>query len=290
MGMGWWLARAVAMAFLFLVGAVPALAQGSVEGSLELAGERVPITHVYAREGRPRPGETPHVIILMTDRPAPPEVAASRRAYHAAASEGRIRGALLVLEPDPRFVLFAPGGAYVDTAVPDIFDRLTLSDLRRENGAVSGHLRMSEAGELDYGEAGAPASYRIDLRFTAPIAPAPQPREVLTGAAARSSPQAAMALRGLEIIRTGSLDEMRAAFHPDHPVSTLPSGDEAVAILEAARRFLPAPDTFLQSIESITVYDDAAMVFARDRDGDSRVYLRRDGDAWKFVDAPIAND
>jgi hypothetical protein len=291
-GMGPWLARCVATAWLILAGAAPAPAQGTVEGSLELAGERVPISHVYAREGRPRPGsgEPPDVIILMTDRPAPPEVVASRQAYYAAASTGRIRGALLVLQPDPRFVLFAPGGSRVDTAVPDRLERLTLAALRRENGTVSGHLRMSEAGELAYGQAGAPDSYRVDLRFSAPVAPAPQPREVLTGEAARNSPQAAMALRALRILQTGSVAELRAAFHPDHSIWIM-SSDDAAAILEIARLMLPAPETFLASIERILVYDDAALVVARDADGGGTIVsLRRDGDAWKFADAPIAND
>jgi hypothetical protein len=291
MGMGPWLARCVATLFLVLAGAAPAPAQGIVEGSLRLADERVPITHVYARESRPKPGsdEAPHVIILMTDRPAPPEIVASRRAYYAAAREGRIRGALLVLEPEPRFVLFAPGGAYVDTAVPDFFDRLTLSGLRGENGTVSGHLQMSEAGDLDDGEAGAPDSYRVDLRFSAPVAPAPQPGEVLTGDAARNSPQAAMPLRALQIIQTGSIADLRAAFHPDHPIWTM-RDDDTAEILRMAREMLPAPDTFLQSIERILVYDDAALVIARDSDRETTASLRRDGDAWKFADGPIPND
>ena len=57
----------------------PAAAQGTVEGTLEMNGETVPITHVYAREAiAPASSDAPgHVIIMMTDRPAPPELRAS---------------------------------------------------------------------------------------------------------------------------------------------------------------------------------------------------------------------
>ena len=149
---------------------------------------------------------------------------------------------------------------------------------------------MSEAGELDHGEAGAPDSFRVDLRFNAPIAQAPQPIETLTGEAARTSPQAAAALRALHIVRTGSLAEIRAVVHPDEPAWTMLNSEGAAAMLEAARRFLPAPNTFLQSIERVLVYDDAAIILARGSDGQITVSLRRDGDAWKFADGPIPND
>src|SRR5689334_12804463 len=95
------LARLVLGLMLAFAAAVPALAQNSVSGTMQLDNETVTLTHVYARQSVPSPSDARpgHIIILMTDRPAPPEIRASRQAYYAAAREGRIRGALLVLEP-----------------------------------------------------------------------------------------------------------------------------------------------------------------------------------------------
>jgi hypothetical protein len=78
----------------------------------------------------------------------------------------------------------------------------------------------------------------------------------------------------------------------DHPAwSQLGSGDVEFA-LAMMREFLPAPATFRQSIERITVYDDLAVISARDADGitTTTVSLRRVGDEWKMAQTPIAND
>jgi hypothetical protein len=282
------------LAPLLVVAVPPAAAQGMIEGTLQIGSDTVPLTHVYARESVPRPGsdEAAHVIILMTDRPAPPEVQASRRAYYAAAREGRIRGALLVLEPDPRFVLFAPGGAQIDTEVPDVFERISLSDLRRDGASVSGQLQMTEADELPFGDDGSTFIYRVDARFSAPVVAAPRATATLTGMAARDSPQAQAAERILEVIHRGSVAEVQRVLLADHPAwSQLGSGDVEFA-LAMMREFLPAPATFRQSIERITVYDDLAVISARDADGitTTTVSLRRVGDEWKMAQTPIAND
>ena len=280
------------LVFLLILAAAPVAAQGTVEGHLELDGERVPITHIYAREGVPSAAssEPGHVIILMTDRPAPPEVRASREAYYAATREGRIRGALLVLEPEPRFALFARGGYYASTRVPDTFEELTLSGLRREGGTVSGRLQRSEPGELLFGSGDGPTTYRVDLSFSAPIEPASRPAATLTGAAARSSPQAAAVTRALAAIHAGNVTEARAAFHPDHPAQDALRGEEAEEILARTSASLPPPATYLQLIREIRVYEDNAVIVAVDRGIDISFTVLRDGDEWKLDRVPIPND
>lgn len=94
----------------------PASAQGTAEGTVSYDSDRVKMTAAYARETRPSPtsDQPPPVVVLVTDRPAPAEIVASRQAYYAAARAGQIRGFLIVFETPsdkPRLAIFAPGGA-----------------------------------------------------------------------------------------------------------------------------------------------------------------------------------
>ena len=277
-----------------------AAAQATVAGTISYDDVSVPMTHVSARETRPsphsdRPGD---VVILIADRPAPAAIAASRRAYHAAAEDGRIRGLLIVLKPPPdenQVVIFAPGGGVADTRLPDPFERIALTDLVREGGFVSGRLRTAEPVEFVGGGAGPgePVSYAADLRFRAAVVPAPRPTEVLTGEAARRSEQAAVAVEGLRLIHTASVAEIaqvRARLHPEHPPWPGLDSEEAEAILAVARQTLPSPAAFQQSIERVIVYGDDAIVVGRDSAGSSAVSLRRDGGEWKLAAAPLPND
>lgn len=284
------------IAFVTPPGAPAASTPGTVEGHVQYEATSVPMTYVYARETRPSPtgNEPPQVVILITDRPAPAEIVGSRQAYYAATREDRIRGILLVLAREsspPRLAVFAAGGWYDDTTVPDTFNEVELTALVRQRGIVSGRLRTRQARELGYGDEGiGPRRYALDLRFRTPIAPAPQPTEILTGAAARTSPQAAAALRSLQLLHSGSIADIRAQLAPDHPMHEALASAQGQALLRMARENLPAPQTYLQSVERVIVYGDEAVVVARDREGPSDVSLRRQGGEWKMARSPIPND
>jgi hypothetical protein len=273
------------------------IAQPAIEGTIRYDANSVPMNYVSARETRrPPDGDTPsEIVILVADRTPPADVAASRQAYYRAAREGRIRGLLIALRPPPdeaRLALFAPGGGVGDVLLPDPFSRVELTDLTREGGWVSGHLRTAGPVEFEGGGGGAdePANYSIDLRFRVAVAPAPTPSAILTGEAAQRSEQAAAALRALELIRTGSPEEVRARLDPSHPAWAGLGTAQAAAILAMARRAMPAPATFLQSVQRVIVYGDEAIVVARDRDGRTMISLRRDGGQWKLAASSIPND
>jgi hypothetical protein len=279
--MRWFSTLTAALAAL-LIGAAPASSQGTVDGTVQYGSEIVPMSHVYARETRPSATDDsgPQTVILITDRIAPAEVAASRSAYYTAARLGQLRGLLLSFEPPregARLAILAPGGGADDTSVPDVFDRIELTDLIREGGWVSGHLRTREPVRFTGGETEEPATYTIDLRFRVPVAPAPQPTETLTGEAARSSAQAAAAVRSLNLIRTGTPAEVQASLYPDHPAWDGLGSEQSAAILAAMRERLPAPDAFRASIQRVIVYGDEAVVVAHDADGARTVSLRREG-------------
>ncbi len=178
-----WMHRFLAiLAMIFLLPAAAA-AQNMVEGTLRLDERLVPLTHVYARETRPPPtrDEGPNIIILMTDRPAPPRVIATSQAFYRAAEAGTIGGVLLMLEgrdARPRVVIAAPGGGRSDTILPDSFERLALRDFARVGGTASGHIVSAEPSYLDGGAPGTPDRASVDLSFRTVIAPAPQPSRV----------------------------------------------------------------------------------------------------------------
>jgi hypothetical protein len=253
------------------------------------------MTHVYARETRGSVGGTEpgQVKIVILDRAAPGRVAASQQAYIEAARAGQVQGVMLSLEPEDqvRLALFVPG-AYDSTSVPDVFAQVELTDLVREGGWVSGRLRTTEPREFMADGVGpqTPTSYTLDLRFRAPIEPAPRPTETLTGEAARRSPAVAAAMRELNLIRTGTLAEVRASFHPDHPVSEALADDRAAEILPMVREMLPEPAVFVQRIERVIVYGDEAFIVTRDQEGALTVSLRRVEGEWKIAPMPIAND
>jgi len=290
------LIRSLLAALLFglPIASAPASAQGRVEGHVSYDSERVAMTHVYARQTRSPIGRHPHLIVLITDREASPEVIASRQAYYDAARNGRIRGLLLVFENasnEARLVLFAPG-VVEDTSVPDIFSRVALEEVRRSNGAVEGRVRSSQPLDFDpvAEVAGAPRTYTLDLRFSVPFAAAPQPSQVLTGEAARASPQTEAALEALQLIRTGTPEQVRARLLPNHPMWEGLAGRQAAAILAMAREMTPAPATFVRTVQRVVVYGDEAVVEARDSEGDSEVSLRREDGVWKLARSPIPND
>jgi hypothetical protein len=290
-------ARFLTLLSAFLIPLGGAAAQPAVEGTISYDDVSVPMTFVSARETRPSPdsGNPPQIVILVADRPAPADVLASRQAYYAAAREGRIHGLLIVLRPptsETQLVVFAPGGGAADIMMPDPFSRVALTEVTRDGSFVSGRLRTSEPGQFvgGGGGAGEPENFAVDLRFRVAIAPAPAPTEILTGDAARRSPQAAEALRTLQLIRTGSPAEVRARLHPDHPAWAGLGNAQAAAILAMAREAMPAPATFLQSIQRILVYGDEAIIVARDRQGSTTVSLRRQAGEWKLAAAPIPND
>lgn len=274
-----------------------AVAQPAIEGTIRYDADSVPMTYVSARETRPSPdgNSQPQIVILIADRPAPADVAASRQAYYAAAREGRIRGLLIVLGPpssEARLVIFARGGGVADVTLPDGFSRVELTDLNREGAWVSGRLRTTEPGEFESGGngAGEPANYTIDLRFRVAIAPAPTPSETLTGEAARRSVEAAAALRTLQLLRTGSPAGVRERLYPNQPIWAALGTAQAAAILARVRRTLPSPARFLQSIQRVVVYGDEALIFARDGGGSTTVSLRRDAGEWKLAAPWIPND
>ena len=290
-------ARCLTVLSAVLVPFAGAAAQPTIEGTIRYDDVSVPMTFVSARETRPSPDSRnpPQIVILVADRPAPADVVASRQAYYAAAREGRIRGLLIVLRPptsETQLVIFAPGGGVADILMPDPFSRVALTELTRDGAFVSGRLRTSEPGEFVGGGGGPdqPQNFAADLRFRVPIAPAPVPTEILTGDAARRSPQAATALRTLQLIRTGSPAEIRARLHPDHPAWAALGNERAAAILAMAREAMPSPATFLQSIQRIIVYGDEAIIVGRDRQGSSEVSLRREAGEWKLAAGAIAND
>jgi hypothetical protein len=188
--------------------------------------------------------------------------------------------------------IVARGGGVDDAELPDPFSRVELTDLTRGGGWVSGRLRTTEPGEFT-GEgdgAGGPSQYSIDVRFRVAIVPAPTPSEILTGEAARHSEQSAAALAGLQLLRTGSIAEIRANLHPDNPAWAALGTAQGAAFLAALRRAVPAPETYLQSIQRVVIYGDEAIVVARDSGGTNRVSLRRDGGAWKLAASLVPDD
>jgi hypothetical protein len=163
---------AIWMAFLPVclgLSAGRAFAQASVEGAVRYDTETVAMSQVSARETRPEAteNEAPQVVVLIADRPPPPDVAKSKDAYYAAAHEGRIRGLLLVFKSDPndtRLNIFAKGGASDDTGVPDVFGNVTLTDLVRQGGWISGHLKTNQPRdfESDRGDGSAPKTPLVE--------------------------------------------------------------------------------------------------------------------------------
>ena len=289
-----WLIRGLTALLATFGAAAAAAVPGTVEGTVHYDSNAVAMTHVVARETRPSGTEPPQTVILITDRAAPAEIAGSRQAYYAAAREGRIRGLLIVIErpaEPPRLVIFAPGGGTDQTVLPDIFDRIELADFVRADGFVSGRLRSTEPREFNFGDdPNAPQTYALDLRFRVPVTPAPRPTETLTGDAARRSPQAAAALRALQLIHSGSLAEIRAQLMPDHPMWEALGSGSAENVLRIARENLPRPATYLQTVQRVVVFGDEAVVHARDAEGDIDVSLRRADGEWKMARSPISND
>jgi hypothetical protein len=291
------LARCFALfltALVLLPGA--AAAQGTVEGMLRLDDRAIPITHVYARETRPSPTDDqgPSIVILMTDRPAPAELVASRQAFYRAATAGTIAGVQLILEPRQdrtRVIVFAPGGARDDMMLPDVFDRLALRDLARAGGSVSAHLISAEPLNLLDGAAESPQTYAVDLRFRTQVTPAPQPTRELTGDAARNSAPVAAATRALQVIHTGTLAEIRAQLSIDDPTGAQLAGPRGEEMLRIARQMLPTPAAYVPSVQRVIFYgEDEAIVVSREREGNSTVSLRRQNGVWKQMLTPIPND
>lgn len=275
----------------------PASAQDRIAGTISFDGRSVPLTHVHVRQTQPSPtGDgVPQTIVLITDRAAPPQIAASKQAYYTAARAGEITGLLLIFsqpEAKPRLTVFAPGGRLVDTSVPDIFERVTLLELQRDAGSVTGRLTTAEPLEFDYTDpvAAGPDTLVIDVTFAAAVAPVVGPDEVLTGASARQSEAALAAQAFVRMVKQGKASEVLAATAARHPLRAALASGAGEDVLADMGRWLPDADSFLAGVDRVTRYGNLAAVTSKDPEGSSTVWLERGESAWMVADAPIADD
>lgn len=285
---------AIAAAALCL--STPAQAQNGVSGTMIVDRAVVLITYVSARVARTRPSsdEPGDIKILLLDRVPTPAVAASQQAYIAAGQGGELPGVLLSLRgnsSEGRLISFQ-GSAELDTSVPDIFQRVLLSDVIRQGRVISGRLHTVEPLEFDGGggEAGDPRSNALDLRFRVDVEPAPLATATLTGADARRSAPVAAAIRSLHALHEGSAADFVREVEADHPLAAQFSSAPAPALLAMIRRQLPPPQAFAASVRQMILFNDEAIVSAGGGGDQITVSLRRRDGVWRLAPNPIPND
>ena len=274
-----------------LLAAAPAVGQASVEGSVSYDGQSTPITHVSARhvERLPEmsgPNVSPRAIkILLADRNAPAEVAASESAFMEAATGGRIQGLVLLIDqPSNQWMILSisrPGGDGTMASGGIGPPGFELSDFQVRDNVVSGRVRTLEPQE--FFPPGNPSTYAFDIRFRAPVAPVVQPVQSLTGDAARRSPQADAVIGYFTMLRSGDLRRIRAEVDARSPLARqLPRDDgEARAMLAQARDYFPAEPAARASIQRVLVYAHHALVVMRSAQGGSLVTVEPAGAGWR---------
>ena len=207
--------RACIIVCLLLSSVAPAanaLDPGTVTGTLEIAGEHIPLAHSIAMmlddaEGL-RDGKR-ELRILLSDREALPAtlLGAAFPPIRQMAVKGEIKGLLIELDPSDLtaaqlipLVPPEPGHSLATLSVSNsggVFQRLSITPQRVVGKGQRG------------GPAGPDSEFRYDLEFSAPVFNPPPITADLTGKAAQASPQVKAMRAAADALARGDTEALK---------------------------------------------------------------------------------
>lgn len=267
-----------------------AIDPGRVQGSLQVNGQALALTHAYAHlhddaEGLlARPQE---LRLLLVDREVPQESLDGIvfLPVKQMAREGKVRGLLLKLDPRDlqhlEVTLLAPPAAPGETLMTQTISttgtkpplELKISS-QRVDGAIEQHEARQSPGELpqlDYA-----------LRFSAPLFREPPVTAILKGQAAQNSPQMRVLqekIRALEQGDFASLERLDTAQAYRQTRAFLPQADQEARAV--ARRAASEMQQLKRHLERVVVRGDHAVVIFAGKQWQNFVRVRGE---WKSDD------
>ena len=141
----------------------------------------------------------------------------------------------------------------------------TLEKLTIKNGMVSGMAKMKEPENwlsFDDPEGSPPRQYTYSVSFSAPIVPPPPVTANLTGKAAQTSPQAALAAKFFKACQTGDLAALQVLATPNPEFEDFVKKQGVAQAKTLLKQFAPDAATFAKMPKRVIVRGDTATLIA----------------------------
>jgi hypothetical protein len=218
------LPRLLVVPFVVLLTAMaPGLAaaepDGKVEGWLEAKGERIPLTHIFAAMENDvlERGDNENMVILVSDKPLPPELRKAAKDYTLWAGEqaraGEMQGVVIVIDPETNVwsrghrLSKAHGLTFYSHTSTSPEGRL-LHFERAEAGKteIAGKVSMREPMRgIDESD----GPWQIEAEFRTPVVQQDPITAKLTGAEALKSPQYKAVMAFLQASKRKDVEQIK---------------------------------------------------------------------------------
>ncbi len=206
------------------IGMATTAAEGTITGWLEVKGERVALTHVFAamQKDSLAEGEKQIVAVMLSDQPVPEALRRADAQWEFWASEqavaGKIRGIILVIDPETkvwsRGQRLTTNGLtfYSHTSTDPASRTLRFDPASAGQAEIAGKAWMMEAMRgMDEND----GPWRIEATFRTPVLQMAAVTAKLTGAQAKASPQYKTVMAFLDACKRKDLEGIRKTMDAD---------------------------------------------------------------------------
>lgn len=276
------------------------LVPGTATGQLVVGDQTFPLVHSYVFavddvESDRSSGPQKYLSILFTDVPVPEKGRHDYFKISTAAREKQLHAVQLSYDPKTKelfnVTVFAirPGAKEMpqNISLSGAGASYPLENFSIAGGIASGTASMAKPGEImsfDEGsEKAPPRTYTYTVTFRAKIENPPPVTAVLTGKAAKTSPQVVLATRFFAACYNGNFAEIRRLATPEPDMEKMLKEQGAAKVKEMLKMFSPSPAEFAKMTKKVVVRGDSATVIAGDtksKSGELRIKAIRTNGKW----------
>jgi hypothetical protein len=287
---------AALLAILLLTVATPAPATepGSAQGSVTVGETATPLTHVYAWEEADIPemlfegSPERRIVLLVVDRPLPPDARADMGSAIELATRGELRGVYLDLDaadgtPHNGALIARPEENPNSFTILGDGSDVVVENFRYEDGKLSLASRSAKPLDLyDFAGTGGPTSFTFEAAIEAPVEPAPKLVSTLEGDAVAASEQATALAAFLQAIEAEDAAQIRATVLSNQPGAEMLETPEGIAQFKGMILAGGDAATQMAKLLKIYVYETHSVVLFKEEGGWSTMPLTREDGRWKL--------
>ncbi|MBC8136387.1 MAG: hypothetical protein H8F28_10920 [Fibrella sp.] len=276
------------------------LAPGTANGQLVVGDQTFPLVYSYVLavddvENERSNGPQKSISILLTDVPVTKEGRHDYFSLASAAREKQLHAVQLKYDPKTRSLynvtVFAirPGAKETPQNISLSGSGISykLEPFSVVGGIASGTALMTEPGEITTFDMDSPDApprpYTYTVTFRATVEnPAPM-TALLTGKAAKDSPQVALATRFFGAAYAGNIAEIRRLSMPEPRMEKMIKEEGVVKVKQMLKLFAPSPAEFAKMTKKVIVRGDSATIIAGDtkaKTGELRIKAIRTNGKW----------
>lgn len=255
------------------------LVPGTATGQLVVGEQTFPLAYSYVLaeddvENNRSNGPQKSISILLTDVPVAGKDRHDYFKLAVAAREKQLHAVQLKYDPKTKSLynvtVFAirPGAKEQpqNISLSGAGASYPLESFTIAGGIASGSARMAKPGEILSFEAAdekaPPRTYTYSATFRATVENPPPVTAILTGSAAKASPQVALATRFFAASHAGNIAEVRKMTLVNPEFETMIQAQGVKKVKEMLKMFSPAPAEFAKIAKKVIVRGDRAVVIA----------------------------